>query len=197
MTLDSWLDFGFPFQYRVNMFPWEISVQWWGSHSISIHQDALFEPYMLCAQTLNFCQHIHPEHRIWISPCHLLAHVLFHLLYLFLLFLFLSMNLPARTITLSLDKQHFIESDTAMILPSLRLARKTECCAQTYWKSELKERAIIIIWLPQHQPFLFLPCFYVVCLVLSSRKLDQILATRVTTTNSVHFSPKKSSGSHL
>ena len=57
MTLDSWLYFSFPFQYRVSMFPWEISVQQRGSQSWH-SQDALFEPYMLCSQTLNFCQHI-------------------------------------------------------------------------------------------------------------------------------------------
>lgn len=55
VTLDGWFDFSSPFQYGVNMFPWEIFVQQWGSHSLGIHQDTQFEPHMLCLQTLKFC----------------------------------------------------------------------------------------------------------------------------------------------
>lgn len=114
----------------------------------------------------------------------------FHLLCLFPLFLFFSLNLPARTITLSLDKQHFIESDTATILPSLRLACKTEYSAQTYQKKvsyrkePLSETDAAFI-------FSFFSCSYVISLVLSSRKLDQTLTRATTTTPDLYSSLQK------
>lgn len=84
---------------------------------------------------------------------------------------FLSLNLPARTITLNLDKQHFVKPDTTTILQCLRLGCKTECCAQT--KEKKKKRATRkSCYLTQTLYQSFFPCFYVVCLIFKETESD-------------------------
>lgn len=151
VTLDGWFDFSSPFQYGVNVFPWEIFVQQWGSHSLGIHQDAQFEPHMLCLQTLSFCCHVSSRTQnlnFPLSPscsCSFITSVNSF-------YFFLSLNLPARTITLSLDKQHSVKPDSK-ILQRLRLACKTECCAQTEEKKKWTTRKSHYLRQMLHQSF--------------------------------------------